>query len=103
MAAVYKTVSKKKARQLTEDMDEDSDVPMDELLEDADDTTDSEEDEEMEDRIAEARKQLAAGFMPKTRVLILTSRGVTHRSVPTINAPRPNLRHLLTTHLATDT
>lgn len=88
MAAVYKTVSKKKARQLTEDSDEDSDIPMDELLEDADDTTDSEEEEEegMEDRIAEARKQLAAGFMPKTRVLILTSRGVTHRLVPTINA-----------------
>jgi ribosome biogenesis protein BRX1 len=85
MAAVYKTVSKKTARQLTEDMDEDSDIPMDELLEDADDTTDSEE-EEVEDRIAEARRQLAAGMMPKTRVLILTSRGVTHRSVSSINA-----------------
>lgn len=81
MAAVYKTVSKKKARQQVEDMDEDSDVSMNELLEDADDTTDSEEEEEdgVEDRIAEARKQLAAGLMPKTRVLILTSRGVSHR------------------------
>jgi ribosome biogenesis protein BRX1 len=91
MAAVYKSISKKKARQLTEDSEEDLDVPMDELLEDADDTTDSEEEEEegMEDRIAEARKQLAAGFMPKTRVLILTSRGVTHRLVPTIIAIEP--------------
>lgn len=71
---------------MTADSDEDSDIPMDELLEDADDTTDSEEDDEVEDRIAEARKQLAAGFMPKTRVLILTSRGVTHRSVSSINA-----------------
>ena len=70
---------------MTEDMDEDSDMPMDELLENADDTTDSEE-EEVEDRIAEARRQLAAGMMPKTRVLILTSRGVTHRSVSSINA-----------------
>ena len=70
---------------MTEDMDEDSDIPMDELLENADDTTDSEE-EEVEDRIAEARRQLAAGMMPKTRVLILTSRGVTHRSVSSINA-----------------
>lgn len=86
MAAVYKTVFKKKARQSTEDMDEDSDIPMDELLEDADDTSDSEEEDEVEDRIAEARRQLAAGMMPKTRVLILTSRGVTHRSVLSINA-----------------
>ncbi|KAJ5167693.1 Ribosome biogenesis protein BRX1 [Penicillium canariense] len=80
MAAVYKTVSKKQARQMTEEEDEDMDVGMEELLDDADDTTDSEEEEEgEEDRIAAARKELAAGFMPKTRVLILTSRGVTHR------------------------
>ncbi|KAF7719013.1 Brix domain-containing protein [Penicillium ucsense] len=80
MAAVYKTVSKKKARQEVEDSDEGSDVSMNEFLEDADDTTDSEdEQDDVEDRIAEARKQLAAGLMPKTRVLILTSRGVSHR------------------------
>ncbi|KAJ5676077.1 Ribosome biogenesis protein BRX1 [Penicillium macrosclerotiorum] len=79
MAAVYKTVSKKKARQPTEDVDEEMDVEMEALLEDADDTTDSEDETGVEDRIAEAKRQLAAGMMPKTRVLILTSRGVTHR------------------------
>lgn len=79
MAAVYKNISKKKARQPIEEVDEDMDVDMEELLNDADDTTDSEEEEQEEDRVAEAKKQLAAGFMPKTRVLILTSRGVTHR------------------------
>lgn len=79
MAAVYKTVSKKKARQPVEDMDDEMGMEIEELLNDADDTTDSEEDEEEEDRIAAAKKQLAQGFMPKTRVLILTSRGVTHR------------------------
>ncbi|KAJ5591090.1 Ribosome biogenesis protein BRX1 [Penicillium hetheringtonii] len=79
MAAVYKTVSKKKARQPVEGLDEEMDMEIEELLNDADDTTDSEEDEEEEDRIAAAKKQLAQGFMPKTRVLILTSRGVTHR------------------------
>lgn len=81
MAAVYKSISKKKARQPTEEVNEDMDVDMEDLLNDADDTTDSEEEEEEEDRVAEAKKQLAAGFMPKTRVLILTSRGVTHRYV----------------------
>lgn len=80
MAAVYKAVNKKKARQsIEEDVDNDMDVGMEELLNDADDTTDSEEEQEEEDRITAAKKQLAQGFMPKTRVLILTSRGVTHR------------------------
>lgn len=79
MASVYKSISKKKARQPVEEVDDDMDMEMEDLLNDADDTTDSEEDEEEEDRIAAAKKQLAAGFMPKTRVLILTSRGVTHR------------------------
>lgn len=77
MAAVYKSISKKQARQPVEEVDEDMDMEMEDLLNDADDTTDSEEDEE--DRIAAAKKQLAAGFMPKTRVLILTSRGASHR------------------------
>lgn len=81
MATVYKSISKKNARQPTEEVDEDMEVDMEDLLNDADDTTDSEEGEEEEDRVAEAKKQLAAGFMPKTRVLILTSRGVTHRYV----------------------
>lgn len=79
MAAVYKTVSKKKSRQPVEGLDEEAQMEIDELLNDADDTTDSEEDEEEGDRVAAAKKQLDQGFMPKTRVLILTSRGVTHR------------------------
>lgn len=79
MAAVYKSISKKKARQPVEEVEDDMDMDMEDLLNDADDTTDSEEEEGEEDRIAAAKKQLAAGFMPKTRVLILTSRGVTSR------------------------
>ncbi|KAJ6141347.1 Ribosome biogenesis protein BRX1 [Penicillium chermesinum] len=79
MAAVYKTVSKKKSRQPVEGLDEEEQMEIDELLDDADDTTDSEEDEDEGDRVAAAKKQLAQGFMPKTRVLVLTSRGVTHR------------------------
>jgi ribosome biogenesis protein BRX1 len=77
MAAVYKTVSKKKARQIAEDQDE-VDIEMEDLLAGADDTSDSDEDED--EHIADAaKKQLAAGFMPKSRVLMLTSRGVTYR------------------------
>ncbi|KAJ5924432.1 Ribosome biogenesis protein BRX1 [Penicillium verhagenii] len=82
MAAVYKAVSKKKARQsIEDDSDNEMEAGLEELLNDADDTTDSEEEDEQEDedRIIAAKKMLAQGFMPKTRVLILTSRGVTHR------------------------
>lgn len=79
MAAVYKTVSKKRAQKLAEPVD-DEDIDMEELLNDADDTTDSEEEEEEEEQGVEAaKKQLAAGQIPKTRVLILSSRGVSHR------------------------
>jgi hypothetical protein len=82
MAAVYKAVNKKKARQsIEDDSDNEMEAGLQELLNDADDTTDSEEEDEEqeEDRITAAKKMLAQGFMPKTRVLILTSRGVTHR------------------------
>ncbi|KAL3461123.1 Brix domain-containing protein [Aspergillus heterothallicus] len=79
MASVYKTVSKKNARALAKQQEEDEeDVMMEELLADADDTSDSEEDED-EDAVETAKKQLAAGQMPKTRVLMLTSRGITSR------------------------
>ncbi|KAI9372165.1 Brix domain-containing protein [Aspergillus egyptiacus] len=79
MAAVYKTVSKKQARQLAKQQESDEeDAVMEELLADADDTSDS-EDEEEENTTESAKKQLAAGLMPKTRVLMLTSRGVTSR------------------------
>jgi ribosome biogenesis protein BRX1 len=81
MASVYKTVSKKQARELAKQQDSDEeDVMMEELLADADDTSDSEEDED-EDAVETAKKQLAAGLMPKTRVLMLTSRGITSRYV----------------------
>ncbi|KAL4748882.1 hypothetical protein BDW72DRAFT_205298 [Aspergillus terricola var. indicus] len=84
MAAVYKAVSKRKSRDLTKQQDQDDeDVMMEEMLADADDTSDSDEDEE--NTADAAKKQLAAGMMPKTRVLMLTSRGVTSRH-----------RHLLT-------
>ncbi|KAL2812112.1 Brix domain-containing protein [Aspergillus granulosus] len=79
MASVYKAVSKKTARALTKQQEQDEeDVVMEELLADADDTSDSDEDED-EDAVETAKKQLAAGLMPKTRVLMLTSRGITSR------------------------
>jgi ribosome biogenesis protein BRX1 len=79
MASVYKSVSKKAARQPTEDMS-DEDIEMEELLNAEDDTTDSEEEESDDGEPAEVvKKQLASGFMPKTRVLILTSRGASYR------------------------
>lgn len=86
MAAVYKQMAKKSARQSARDEMEPEDVEMEELLDDADDTTDSEEEEEEDDGPEEptassAQKQLASGMLPKTRVLMLTSRGVTSRYV----------------------
>lgn len=81
MAAVYKTVSKKQARQQAEDL-ESEDAEMEDILADADDTSDSdEEEEEEEEENSSSKQQLSSGFMPKTRVLMLTSRGVTHRYV----------------------
>lgn len=83
MAAVYKTVSKKNARRA--EAEEESDVDMEDFIADADDTSDSEEEDEQEQEdekiMSSAQKQLASGMMPKTRVLMLTSRGVTYRYV----------------------
>lgn len=85
MAAVYKQMAKKSARESARDEMEPEDVEMEELLDGADDTTDSEEDEEddepEEPTATSAQKQLASGMLPKTRVLMLTSRGVTSRYV----------------------
>lgn len=88
MAAVYKQMAKKSARQSARDEMEPEDVEMEELLDEADDTTDSEEEEEEEEddgpeepTASSAQKQLASGMLPKTRVLMLTSRGVTSRYV----------------------
>lgn len=79
MASVYKSVSKKAAQQPTEDSS-DEDVQMEELLDGEDDTTDSEEESD-DESVEIVKKQLASGFMPKTRVLILTSRGASYRYV----------------------
>ncbi|KAK2780921.1 Ribosome biogenesis protein brx1 [Onygenales sp. PD_12] len=89
MASVYKTLSKKKrALALNEDENGDgfdADISMQDLLDNPDDTSDSDEDEELDDDesgeedgegAAPREKSL---YMPKTRVLMLTSRGVTHR------------------------
>ncbi|BDD55855.1 Ribosome bioproteinsis protein brx1 [Monascus purpureus] len=74
MASVYKAVSKKNSRQLEEDQDME-DVEMEDIIAGADDTSDSDSEEDE----VEAKKQVPSGQMPKTRVLMLTSRGVTHR------------------------
>lgn len=73
MASVYKSISKKKNKKPVEDVEED--VDMGEVY---DDTSDSEEDEE-ESQGEGDQKQEKSGLMPKTRILMLTSRGVTHR------------------------
>lgn len=75
MASVYKTVQKKKSRPVHEDS-EAEDMEMNDFFDAADETSDSDEEEEVSEA---AKKQLPAGYMPKTRVLMLTSRGVTHR------------------------
>lgn len=95
MASVYKAVSKKQARQAEEE--ELEDVEMEDFLADADDTTDSEEEEE-EEAEDSSKKQLSSGFMPKTRVLMLTSRGVTYRYVL-----RDRVCGIIADHLAIDT
>ncbi|KAF9886631.1 Ribosome biogenesis protein brx1 [Aspergillus nanangensis] len=78
MASVYKSLSKKEARRLAREEDsEDEDIEMGEFLGE-DDSSDSDEDEE-EVTAESVKTQLAAGFMPKSRVLMLTSRGVTYR------------------------
>jgi ribosome biogenesis protein BRX1 len=80
MASVYKSISKKKLeRPVAED---DEDIDMEELLdEDLSDTDSDEEDEEDEEEAGGVRVNGAKsdGTMPKSRVLMLTSRGVTHR------------------------
>ena len=92
MASVYKALSKKKTKgapnTLEANEDVDRDLPMEDLLEDNDDTSDSEDEEggSTDDEQAQDggvagfhSKSQSASYMPKTRVLMLTSRGVTHR------------------------
>lgn len=78
MASVYKSISKKK-QEVAED---DEDIDMEELLDEDLSDTDSDEDEEDEDDEAggvSVNGGKSDGTMPKSRVLMLTSRGVTHR------------------------
>lgn len=101
MASVYKTVSKKQSRQQAEENEPD-DVEMEDMLADADDTSESEEEEEEEAEDSSKKQQLSSGFMPKTRVLMLTSRGVTHRYV-LFERRREPIRSLTFGHTAIDT
>lgn len=88
MASVYKSISKKKQERLVADeVSEDEDMDMNDLMDeefsDSDDDDDEEEEEEgIEENGANGQHTSKnEGFMPKTRVLMLTSRGVTHRFV----------------------
>ena len=84
MASVYKSISQTKRRHEVNNSD-DEDLSMDDSIENGDNTSESEE----EDDLAASREALphrdktndtnSSGFMPKTRILMLTSRGVTHR------------------------
>ncbi|KAI1915291.1 Ribosome biogenesis protein brx1 [Ophidiomyces ophidiicola] len=82
MAAVYKSISKKRKTQPTEERVED-DIEMQERL--SDESSDSESESELNDEADQNDAKTAngtsntLGYMPKTRVLMLTSRGVTHR------------------------
>jgi ribosome biogenesis protein BRX1 len=85
MASVYKSISKKKQERLVADeVSEDEDMDMNDLMdEEFSDSDDDDDEEEIEENAANGASSQQngknEGFMPKTRVLMLTSRGVTHR------------------------
>ncbi|PCG90728.1 Ribosome biogenesis protein BRX1 [Penicillium occitanis (nom. inval.)] len=83
MASVYKSISKKKQERLVADqVSEDEDMDMNDLMDEEFSESDDDDDEIEESAGNSVNGQQAAkneGFMPKTRVLMLTSRGVTHR------------------------
>ena len=80
MGSVYKVVLGKNSREVGMENGSSGDMEMADLLADqAEDTSDSESDEEEEQSLA--KRQLPSGQLPKTRVLMLTSRGVTYRYV----------------------
>lgn len=91
MASVYKSLSKKKNKvSASHDDAENIDVSMDDLPDHPDETSDSDDYENEDERYrhngvggsVESKSQsVPSGYMPKTRVLMLTSRGVTHRYV----------------------
>lgn len=83
MAAVYKSISKKRSQATEDEYDEDmemegrlSDESSDSEMEDEEDEEDSQMGEAAKDSKDKTR---TSGYMPKTRVLMLTSRGVSHR------------------------
>lgn len=92
MASVYKSISKKKQERLVADqVSEDEDMDMNDLMDDEfSESDDDDDDEEIEEAAGNSLNGQQAtkneGFMPKTRVLMLTSRGVTHRYVPFFQA-----------------
>ena len=64
----------------------DHDIMMEDQLDDSEDTSESEEEDDEQSGKQGAdngtkQSSQPSGFMPKTRVLMLTSRGVTHRYV----------------------
>ncbi|OAX84026.1 hypothetical protein ACJ72_01602 [Emergomyces africanus] len=86
MASVYKSLSKKKSQPLI--AREETDISMQDMLDDPDETSDSDDYEDeteqegrngREDGVVDKSQSLPSGYLPKTRVLMLTSRGVTHR------------------------
>lgn len=85
MASVYKTISAKSNGQLADE--EMRDLDLEEMLENNDETSDSDEDEdededEEEDTLATASQPKSQSpYMPKTRVLMLSSRGITSRYI----------------------
>lgn len=88
MASVYKSISKKKQERLVADeVSEDEDMDMNDLMdEEFSDSDDEEEDDEVEEKGTNGQQTAKNdGFMPKTRVLMLTSRGVTHRYVSVLD------------------
>lgn len=83
MASVYKTLSAKSNGQLADE--EMRDLDLEEMLENNDETSDSDEDEDEDEeettQSAGSQPKSNSPYLPKTRVLMLTSRGVSYRYV----------------------
>lgn len=87
MAAVYKTIAKKRSRREAAEAEmppNNGDIVMQDDFSSESDSEDEDENDRMED-VAAGKANQAGAYMPKTRVLMLTSRGVTHRSVDSLN------------------
>lgn len=82
MASVYKTLSAKSNGQA--DDEEMRDLDLEEMLEN--ETSDSDEEEEDAQPIASQPKSQSP-YMPKTRVLMLASRGISSRYIYTACDP----------------